>query len=138
MVAQRAQWYETPWFPLGSLPSLVKNSFTISWRLEAEDEGRSIGDAVCERRPSTAALLFDDSPRSQLGIRTLIRSLKRLWGESNTQSTPRERKRKSERVERSMRLYSSSLGELDLRSMILGGAALILDHIIQRNAEPLE
>lgn len=77
MVAQRAQWYETPWFPLGSLPSLVKNSFTISWRLEAEDEGRSIGDAVCERRPSTAALLFDDSPRSQLGIRTLIRSLKR-------------------------------------------------------------
>lgn len=76
-VAQRVQWYELPWFPLGSLPQTARNSFTISWRIEAVDEGRAIGQAVCRQSPSRATLLFDDSPRSQLCMRIVRRTLRR-------------------------------------------------------------
>ena len=75
-VAQRILWYEKPWFPLGSLPNIFKNSFTISWRIEAEDEAKALSSVLCKSELQRFALLFDDHPRAHLCARLLKRNLR--------------------------------------------------------------
>ena len=76
-LAQRVSWYELPWFPLGSLSELIKNSFSISWRMEASDESQMVSKAICQAHISNVALVIKDQPRAHLNARLIRRSLKR-------------------------------------------------------------
>lgn len=75
--AQRIQWYELPWFPLGSLPSLLKNTFSISWRFEAKNEARMLAGAICSFNLHQVAIVIADQPRAHLTARLLTRALRR-------------------------------------------------------------
>ena len=76
-VSARAQWYEMPWFGLGSFPAVMRHPFAFSWRLEAEDVARAMARALCTRAPRPLLLLVSDRPRAQLTARSLSKQIRR-------------------------------------------------------------
>lgn len=74
-LSQRIQWYELPWFPLGSLPTLSTNHVNFSWRLEAQDEAQALADYLCMYRKQAQIILLDQ-PKSRLIAKRLQRLLK--------------------------------------------------------------
>ena len=75
-LSQRVQWYELPWFPLGSLPTLSANHFNFSWRLEAQDEAEALAKTLCQSRNKSVATLLIDQPKTRLLVKRLQRLLK--------------------------------------------------------------
>lgn len=75
-LSQRIQWYELPWFPLGSIPTLSSNHFNFSWRLEAQDEAQTLAQALCKSQSKTAAILLVDQPKNRLLAKRLQRLIK--------------------------------------------------------------
>ena len=75
-LSQRVQWYELPWFPLGSLPTLSANHFNFSWRLEAQDEAEALAKILCRSQSKSVGTLLIDQPKTRLLVKRLKRLLK--------------------------------------------------------------